>query len=449
MVYKKFRFNVILRILLIVLVVYVFFYLIHYDTLIITPVILVIVFIFQIINLIYYVDKTNKELTHFLLSIKHDDFSQTFSKKSFGSSFNDLYAAFNSVMNDFRKIRAEKEEHFNFLQIIIQHVGVGLISFKENGEVNMINNAARKLLKIQNLKNIFDMESLSKELAQTLIELKSGEKSLVKVNIDNKLLQLSIHATEFILREKRYSLVSIQNIHSELEEKEMEAWQNLIRVLTHEIMNSATPITSLAATVNQLFETRILDHLSEVDGETVNDVSSALKTIQKRSEGLVSFVESFRKITRIPRPNFQTFLVSDLLDRMFKLLESKIREEEILFNSRIEPAGLKIMADPNLLEQVIINLLLNSIHAVKNREQKIIEFRAFIDRDSKINIEIADNGVGIMDEVLDKIFIPFFTTKKEGSGIGLSLSRQIMKLHNGTITAKSEPEKETVFTLRF
>jgi two-component system, NtrC family, nitrogen regulation sensor histidine kinase NtrY len=450
MVYRNFKINIIIRILILFVSVVIFSYLIFQTALYVTTIIMIFIISLQIYNLFHYVDKTNRDLTRFLLSIKHDDFSQTFISKGYGKSFNELYSAFASVINDFRKIRADKEEHSNFLQIVIQHIGVGLISFKENGEVNIINNAAQKLLKIPRLKNIKDLEIISKELVETLFKLEAGEKALIKINENNKLMQLAIHSTEFVLREQKHTLVSIQNIQSELEEKEMEAWQNLIRVLTHEIMNSATPITSLASTINEMFKSKFLDNQSnEIDKETITDISLAIQTIQKRSQGLVHFVDSFRRITRIPRPNLQTFKIGDLFTRVEKLMQSKLSENNIIFNISIEPENLELTADPDLIEQVLINLILNSIQALINQSQKIITLSVCIDKTSKINISVHDNGPGILEDVIDKIFIPFFTTKKDGSGIGLSLSRQIMKLHKGTLNVTSKLNEETVFILRF
>ncbi|MDZ7289245.1 MAG: ATP-binding protein [candidate division KSB1 bacterium] len=447
MVYRNFRLNCIIRVVLLGATICLFFYLLWQTALYASLLIVAVVILYQIYSLIHYVEKTNRDLTRFLEAIKHSDFSQSFSGAGLGSSFDALKAAFNEVIGEFRRARAEKEEHFRYLQTVVQHVGIGLMAFAPDGEVALLNTAAKRLLKMAQLKNINALESFSKPLVETLRRLTSGEKALVRVEDKNELLQLAIHATEFKLREQKFTLVSLQNIQSELEEKEMEAWQNLIRVLTHEIMNSVTPIASLASTVNELL-------LSPPSGgkislDSISDIRGAVQTIQKRSEGLLHFVDAYRSLTRIPKPDFKIFPVSELFGRVQQLMQAHVTANAIDFFMKVEPESLELTADPELIEQVLINLLLNAIHALNGKPGGRIELTAGMDERGRVVIQVFDNGPGIIPEVLEKIFVPFFTTKPEGSGIGLSISRQIMRLHRGTITARSEPNVETVFTLRF
>jgi len=442
MVYKNFRLNCILRVALLGATIYLFFYLLLQTTLYATIVIAGSIIFYQIYSLIHYVEKTNRDLTRFLEAIQHTDFSQTFSSTGLGSSFEPLKKAFNEVIEQFRRARSEKEEHFRYLQTVVQHVGIGLIAFERGGEVGLINTAAKRLLRVTHLKNIKTLETLSPPFVATLLQLESGGKALVKIEAKNDLLHLAIYATEFKLREQQFTLVSIQNIQSELEEKEMEAWQNLIRVLTHEIMNSVTPIASLASTVNDLLD-------AKKTGSEIGDMRGAVETIQKRSEGLLHFVDAYRSLTRIPRPNFKIFRIAELFAGVEQLLRASFKEKTVNLNLNIEPESLELTADPEMIEQVLINLLLNAIQAVNGQPNAGISLTARLDERGRVLIQVADNGPGIIPEVLEKIFIPFFTTKPEGSGIGLSLSRQIMRLHRGAITARSEPNVETVFTLRF
>jgi two-component system, NtrC family, nitrogen regulation sensor histidine kinase NtrY len=448
---RNFRINCILRILLISLTIFLFFYILYQTNLYITIIIIGSVIPLQVYSLIHYIEKTNRDLTRLLESIKYDDFSQTFINKGLGSAYRDLYSAFTNVINDFRKIRTEKEEHYNYLQTVVHHVGIGLISFRENGDVDMINNAAKKLLKTGKLSNVKSLDRFSTKLVETLFQLKSGERSLVKVKNGADLLQLAIYSTEFIMREHKYTLVSIQNIQSELEEKEMEAWQNLIRVLTHEIMNSVTPITSLASTVDDMLSDVKGEqkNIVEVNYEIIQDVLSSIRTIHRRSEGLIHFVDSFRKIARVPKPDFQIFYVSEIFFRVEQLMSKQLSDKHIRLEVKIEPENLELTADQNLIEQVLINLLLNSIQSLDSQPDALVQLKASMDSNGRVLIEVKDNGPGIIEEVLEKIFIPFFTTKKDGSGIGLSLSRQIMRLHKGSIDVYSVLNKETVFTLKF
>ena len=354
-------------------------------------------------------------------------------------------------MTAFRKTRSDKEEHFQYLQTVVQHVGVGLIAFQPDGEVELINTAAKRLLRVPRLKNIKSLERLSKTLVKTMLRLSSRESALVKVEDENELLHLALYATEFKLRGQKFSLVSIQNIQSELEEKEMEAWQKLIRVLTHEIMNSITPIASLTSTVSGLIQDTYGKEMikKKLKNEALNDIQQALKTIQKRSQGLLHFVDAYRNLALIPKPNFQIFSIKELFDRVRKLMQSNIKENSILFTASVDPETLELTADPELTEQVLINLMLNAFQAVEGRKNAKIELNGLMDGRGRVIIQVVDNGPGIPHENMEKIFIPFFSTKEEGSGIGLSLSRQIIRLHNGSIGVHSEPNVQTIFTLRF
>jgi nitrogen fixation/metabolism regulation signal transduction histidine kinase len=397
------------------------------------------------------VEKTNRDLVRFLQSIKYGDFSQSYKESGLGSSFDALKTAFTEVSNAFRKTRGEKEEHYRYLQTVVQHVGIGLITFKPNGDVELINTAAKRLLKVTRLKNIKSLESLSKLLVNKLFQLKPRENALVKVEDNNEMLYLSLYATEFKLRGENFTLVSLQNIHSELEEKELEAWQKLIRVLTHEIMNSITPIASLTSTINTMVgEYYEKEKTSKKpNSEALSDIQQALQTIQKRSHGLLHFVDAYRNLTLIPKPKFQIFLVKELFTRAEQLMQSNINKTGVSFEVCIEPETLELSADPELVEQVLINLLLNAFQAVDRKQNAKIELAALLNERGRTIIQVTDNGPGITEENLEKIFIPFFSTKEGGSGIGLSLSRQIMRLFKGGIGVYSEPDIKTVFTLRF
>ena len=232
----------------------------------------------------------------------------------------------------------------------------------------------------------------------------------------------------------------------------MEAWQTLIRVLTHEIMNSMTPITSMAATVLDLLGSYKEKNGETIDAETITDINDALKTIHKRSLGLTDFVAAYRNLTLIPKPKFKIFPINELFSRIEKLMENKLTKKGIVFQWSVEPQSLELTADPGLIEQVLINLVLNAAEAfdgVKDSPAPRIHLMANLGDTGKIIIRVTDNGPGIVKEAVSKVFIPFFSTKKKGSGIGLSLSRQIMKLHKGSITVQSETDVETVFTLKF
>ncbi|MCF7793323.1 MAG: ATP-binding protein [Candidatus Cloacimonetes bacterium] len=451
MIYKNFRIHTLTRIILITTTILAMFIAIFQFGFNVTPILLGALVIFQVIDLIRYIQKTNQYLTNFLESIRYSDFSRSFRIEGLGTAYDGLKAAFNDVIQDFQKIRSEKEEHYHYLQNVIQHIGISLIAYQKNGTVEMINNSAKKLFQISKLRNIEELEVYSKELVEKLKKLKSGERILVQVVDNDMMMQLAVYATEFKIRTRNIILVSIQNIQSELEEQEMEAWQKLIRVLTHEIMNSITPIASLSSTINDLLKDidTTDNEPQEIDDETVIDIQNSLQTIHKRSTGLIHFVESYRNLTKIPKPKFNIVSVSQIFQNVYKLLEKDLEMNGVKCIQDISPSSLELTADEELIEQVLINLVKNSMYSLADTENARIEMKAFLDRRGRVAVQVVDNGSGILKDVIDKIFVPFFTTKKEGSGIGLSLSRQIMRMHGGTLTAQSEPNVETNFTLRF
>jgi two-component system, NtrC family, nitrogen regulation sensor histidine kinase NtrY len=451
MVFKSFRLNVIGRVGLLGGALILLFYLLTQTNLYATATVIALIIVYQVYELIHYVERTNLELGRFLRSVRYADFSQTFSSAGRGASFDELNAAFTEVVEEFQKARAEKEEHFLYLQTVVQHIGVGLIAFTPDGEVALVNTAAKRLLNVNQLINIRSLENVSKTLVETLFSMRSGEKMLVKTEISAEPLQLVMYATELKLRGQHHTLVSIQNIRTELDEKEVEAWQQLIRVLTHEIMNSITPISSLASTVNEMLRVGTVKNEPQrpVTPEVIQDVRGAVQTIEKRSQGLLHFVDAYRTLTRIPPPKFQIVSVSELIGRVEQLMRQRLSDSGISFSKRAEPASLELTADPDLVEQVLINLTLNAAEALRGVPNAMISVSAYIGDRGRVTLEVTDNGPGIPKDIRDRIFVPFFTTKPEGSGIGLSLSRQIMRLHGGMILVSSDPGKRTTFALRF
>lgn len=319
--------------------------------------------------------------------------------------------------------------------------------------MELVNNATKKLFQLRNINHIEALNSFSAELVQKLVTIKHNENTLVKVVDKDEILQLAIYATEFKISNKSIMLVSIKNIQNELEEKEMESWQKLISVLTHEIMNSIAPISSLSNTISTILSdlknSTLANQGNADEQEAFEDIDMALTTISKRTEGLMHFVNTYRNLTKIPQPNFSIFSVAQLFREIKLLMSDEAVEKNIACQISIEPDTLELSADERLIQQVLINLLKNAIHASEGRPNARIELRAYINKRGRVVIEVVDNGPGILPDVLDKIFIPFFTTKTTGSGIGLSLSKQIMRMHGGNISVTSLPEEETKFTLTF
>jgi nitrogen fixation/metabolism regulation signal transduction histidine kinase len=333
----------------------------------------------------------------------------------------------------------------------VQNIDVSVIAYSADGNVELINKTAKKLFQLATIKNIKALEPLSTDLVHTLLTIKPGENKLVKVQYDDDFLQLAIYGSTIKIKDKLIYLVTIKDIQNVLEEQETEAWQKLIRVLTHEIMNSITPIASLSSTLDLMLKGLVGEGADElkIDRETVGEIQEALQTINKRSTGLLHFVNTYRNLTRIPKPDFKLCSVKELFESIEKLMDGEISKCGIRFIVKVDPESLEFTADDKLIEQVLINLLKNAIHALNGQENGIIQLLGYMNKRGRITLQVIDNGPGILKDVLDKIFIPFFTTKPSGSGIGLSLSKQILRLHNATITAHSEPGVETVFTMTF
>ncbi len=404
---------------------------------------------FQTYNLIQYGNTTNRKITKFLESIRFADFSSSFTKdSSLGKSFKEMNMSFNEVIEAFRKTRAEKEEQMLFLQIMIQHINTGIISFDHTGRIGVINGAAKQLLQIPQFKDINDLGKLSKEFLVKILHLKPGGSFAIKINSE---LHLNVQSASFKMGGNRWTLISFQNIKSELQKNELQAWQNLTKVLRHEIMNSMTPIASLANSLGIILEEDV-EETSEalvIEKDSYLDLKEGLTTIEKRSSGLIHFVNAYRDYTNIPQPELRTFSVKLLFDNIGVLLKEDLASEGICLQCEILPIELELTADQDLIQMILINLVKNAKEALSKSERKEILMKAGLNNHSYPFIQIIDFGEGIVPEALERIFVPFYTTKKTGSGIGLAISRQIMNLHKGNLQVQSIPNEKTIFTLNF
>ncbi|SEG46610.1 sensor histidine kinase [Algoriphagus boritolerans] len=407
-----------------------------------------ILVVFQIIFLIRYSESSFKKVRLFLDNIKQDKYSQLYPVKFDGTETDDLHIEFNAILAKLKEDQAEKEANYQYFRSVFKHLSIGLITFGENGEIQILNVAAKRMLNVDHLKSISEIESINKELHLAIQNLRTGGSELIKIAHPDGIMQLSVYVIELLMRGEKFKLVSLQNIQSELEEKEMEAWQNLVKVLTHEIMNSIAPISSLAGTLKGEIEHK-MDHNEPLSPTDMEDFLLGITTIEKRSEGLISFVSDFRSLAHIPMPKFGSIGISRLFDQLEVLLQNQLEAHEIKLVKELNPKELILFGDQMQIEQVMINLLQNAIQALEDADEKVITLRAFIDEAGKIILEVSDTGKGIEEEALGKIFIPFFTTKKKGSGIGLSLSKQIMRRHKGNIQVRSVIGEGTTFKLIF
>jgi two-component system, NtrC family, nitrogen regulation sensor histidine kinase NtrY len=446
--FNDFRFRVGLRVVLLGLVMALFVFMISRPNMIFAAALTCLIIIGLLVELYRFTSQTNRKLTRFLESVKYSDFLSGFANDNkLGKSFRELNTAFNEVLEAFRNTRTEKEEHWQYLNTIVQQVRTGIISFDPEGKVELMNTNAKRFIGIASLKNINELVDTNPKLYQALMEVQSGKSTLYKSG--NEYL-LTLQATELRIRGNTVKLVTLQNIQNELQKQELDAWQNLTRVLRHEIMNSITPISSLTSTLREILDhdmTKTGDHY-ELQSEGAEDLREGLTTIENRSKGLIKFIDAYREYTSLPQPKIKSIRVKDLLEKVAQFMRPELKKTPIQFGYHCESEYITIQGDEEMIEQVLINLIKNAMEALNHVDDPRIELNGRVS-DNIVQIEVIDNGSGIIPEAIERIFIPFFTTKKTGSGIGLALSRQIMQMHNGSLTVKSEPDVKTVFTLNF
>ena len=403
------------------------------------------IIIYQLVELYRYHFKGKKELDQFVESVRYRDFSRHFSVKKAPLELRALRESFNQITDAFKEISKEKETSFQYLQKILELVNTGIISFNiEDGEIIWMNDALKKMLHLPYLKHIHSLANRDKELYDEIISLKPTESKIAVVHLESHSFKILISGTAFQTDGNRFMLIAFQNINEALDETESKAWKKLLSVMTHEIMNSVAPISSLPDTLKGRLQLAI-PHLEDTGG-TVHDLEVGIDTIKRRSEGLLKFAETYRNLNKIIKPNVKKVLVRDLFENLYQLMEPTLDKKNIEMDIVLKDTGLSVEVDPSLIEQVLINLVVNAIEALKDRQNAMIVLSA-TSNNNKVAIKVADNGSGIPDDVLENIFIPFFSTKKTGSGIGLSLCKQIMMLHKGNIIVHSVPGQGTAFTL--
>jgi len=402
-----------------------------------------LVLFFQILSFVQFINKTNTELTQFIEAVQYRDFSLQFAEKNAPVSVRQLRRAFNQINGTFKQLSSEREEQYQYLQKILELVDTGILSYDQNGEVGWMNEAFKKMLSIPYLRNISSLEKRNLFVFQAIVSLKSGENQLVK--IDHK--QVLLAKTTFMNEGKLTHLIAFQNVNEAIEDTEAQAYQKLLRVMTHEIMNSVAPIASLAETMEGRLKSG--ENPNPANKQLLEDITLGVSTIKKRSANLLKFADTYRQLAKVSITSFSTFYIRDLFESVEILLENQIEQKNIEFDVILKDFDLQIEGDLALIEQVIINLMINAIDAVKESDTPQIQIGAYLNPQEKVVIEVKDNGIGMSAELMDKIFVPFFTSKTNGSGIGLSLSKQIMALHKGSITVNSVEGQGTIFRLVF
>jgi len=405
--------------------------------------------IIETVELIWYLNRTNRQLAQFFTLLLDRASTQKIDGIESGGSFRDLSLRLEEINRLFQKERREKETQHNYLNYLIEHIGVGIITFGDDGKIDLINPAAKAIFAEKNIPELATLNKFNSEFEKLIKDLKLNEKALIRIIVKNELFYLTVQKSLFKLQEKIYWLISFQDINSELDKKELDAWQKIIRVLTHEIMSSISPVSSLSEhLLNKLQDPKKPGIVKKPDGVLIEDIAEGLEIIKTRGEGLMDFVKHYHSLSHPPLPKLEEVQLITFLDGLLNLIKPECEKNDISIKLDISES-YQITIDPQLIEQVLLNLIRNSIQALEgNSTGKSISITAGRDI-SGVQISVKDNGCGIDTENMDNIFIPFYTTRDKGSGIGLSFAKQIMRLHNGQISVKSDAGKGAEFILRF
>ncbi|WP_139921749.1 PAS domain-containing sensor histidine kinase [Hymenobacter sp. DG01] len=403
------------------------------------------------VELASYLSRGQRQLADFLLAVQYRDFTQHFDPRQAPPGLRPLYAAFNQLNATFRELRAEKDAQFHYLQTILALLDTGLLAYDATGQVEWVNDAFTQLLALPYLNTLQALQTRHTRLYAAISRATPHHSPVVEITVNRQVLRLLLSVTRFKLRGRDVTLLAVKNVTHTLASTETDAWQKLLRVMTHEIMNSVTPIASLADTLRRhLALIQTAGPSTETPGSSpFDDVAAGLSIIQQRSEGLLRFAQVYRNFSTIATPQLMRVPVQALFQDARTLLEKQFAQQHIRVVITVHPAALAVEADRQLLEQVLINLLLNAIRAVTAAPQPQIQLLAHLDEREQVMLEVIDNGTGIAPDLLESIFIPFFTTDPGGSGIGLSLAQQIMQLHHGSIHVHSEEGAGSRFQLRF
>jgi nitrogen fixation/metabolism regulation signal transduction histidine kinase len=449
MVYKSFNGKVILQLLLFFAASagMTFAFLNHHWLLFIPLTLLLIVLFF---NLLYLLNSTNRKITYFFDSVINEDTSLHYPENVGPQSLDALHNSLNRLNNHIANIKLKNEHNEKFFLELLRTSATGLMAVNEKGYIEHINDAALEFLNLQQISHMDLLRQKNTDLYDRMVMLKPGQSQTVKVLHNNELRLFSLKTSMLSFGDEKYKLYSLSDIKTELEENELDSWQKLIRVMTHEIMNSVAPITSLSNTLSRIFirENNPLPP-EEVTRKHVDNIIDGLGVIENTGKGLMRFVEDYRQLTRVPEPRFQTIQILPWLLSLQLLMNEKISIQNISLDIVNEGAPAELTGDEKLLNQVMINLLNNAIEALKDIENKKIALGISCNNSGRLKLTVTDNGRGIPTEETEKIFIPFYTTREEGSGIGLSLCRKIMRLHKGSISVHSVPGIKTTFTLNF
>jgi signal transduction histidine kinase len=450
MVFKRYQERILIRVLFLFLTLSLASYLLVKGEYPYLAFLLLVVSI-QLVDFYNFHRKAQQEVEQFVESIHYRDFSRYFDVKEAPLELQSLRQGFNEINSTFKLISREKETQYQYLQKILELVNTGILSYEhKSGEIGWMNESFKNLLGVPYLKTIGSLERRDAALYQEILNLRPGDSKIISLTRekDKNVFKTLMTATAFQTDSRVYKLVAFQDVNEALDETEAKAWQKLLSVMTHEIMNSVAPISSLAETMlHRLQESARM--LKDQQPGALEDLELGIGTIRRRSEGLLKFAETYRNLNKITTLNLKKVFARDLFENLHHLMQPTLDQKQIELDILLLDPDLSLDADTNLIEQVLINLVVNAIEAVKDREQPLITLSANAGSHGRAVIKVADNGLGMSPEVMENIFIPFLSTKKNGSGIGLSLCKQILLLHKGNIQVQSVEGVGTAFYLHF
>jgi len=447
--FNRFYLSVIIYVVLITICSFTFFFFLTVTNQPTTAAGTGIIAVLIMIRFIYYVNRTNRMLGDFFIYMKEEDPSLTYTRKYTDRNFKGLSQKMELLIREFKEDRLEKEVQARYLQTIVDNVTTGIISFDQSGHVHLMNNAARELLNIRKLNAIDELNHCYPELGSGIRFLKPRDQMTEKIVTKGEFHHLSINAAVIRMKGIQNHIITLNDIKYQMEEQEIDSWKKLIRVINHEILNSITPIITLTTAIKKrLQKKQDKKAVKEVNEKDIQYALDSTDIIEERSKGLINFIDRYRKLTRLAPLQLSSVDMKDLFQRIQFLFKEEPGMKGVTLKVEYQETGM-LMADPKMLEQMIINLVKNSMEALENINNPFIEIGYYVDEEQRKVIRVKDNGPGIHSEAREQVFVPFYTTKEGGSGIGLSLCRQIMRMHKGEITIDSEPGEGTEVTLRF
>jgi len=427
----RFRALTVVQVVLLVVSISLLAWSIFFTEHVAVPVTIAVIVLLQVIALLRYVESHVKTLEDFFSTVNYEDFTRRFVEDDVDV---ELKKAFNRIIAGFQDARAERDIQAGYLETVVKHVPVPIIAAQADGTLSLVNTPARRLTGLPALKRFEQLADLDPKLPALMQGIEPGSQQLLQTRLRDVPAELRVSVSEIRMAGETERLYSIENLSGELTARESSAWRNLIRVLTHEIMNTLTPVTSLAQTTATMLD----------KPDATDDIREAVTTIARRSDGLMHFVSRYRELLKVPQPDYEAIIVADALKGVTVLMANELKG--VALEIDVMPESLELHADRQLLDQVLLNLVRNAVDAIKDVASPELRLSGKLDF-GRVMLRIRDNGPGIPEEAVDQIFIPFFTTKRDGSGIGLSLCRQIMTAHRGEIVVKSDAGGTTVSLL--